>query len=487
MKLIKFKKFISVSVIFTLTLFNTFGQESWLKVLDNDASQASYQIEIHQNQFYILTGKIFNNTDQGSVVTQLNEEGEVNWSVNVPWIDCSPKAMHFMENSIFLFGNDNSDQSHFFMHEMSASNGDSIEMTIIDHSSLDLNNMHHIASARLNEKFMVAGSARNIDMGYSIIYVVDPISKVTDTLLIPSQSNLDSFIWDLNESIDGNLIVSIMEETIEGDNIRKILKIDSNYNTIWNYTSEHDFYNRSFPYTTELEDNRIAFTIGHTTTNTILHSIRAVNNDGSISWQFDHPISFDQLREIRHLKLAANGDILGCGIYANFAEDPVVNRVPYLFRMTSEGEMLWERAYIDLDLHGEAKWGVFSDVKELADGSLILLGQIQNENDDILLMKVGADGCLTENCNELQLITATSKIERDQRFINIFPNPTFEQIYIDTDISLRSIDIYNIYGQLVKSYEHEKKIDLSFLSPGLYLIQLIDLSDKSITQRIIIK
>ncbi len=56
--------------------------------------------------------------------------------------------------------------------------------------------------------------------------------------------------------------------------------------------------------------------------------------------------------------------------------------------------------------------------------------------------------------------------------ISIYPNPTSDYLNIDTE-SMEPVKIYNLTGQLVLSAESgNKKIDISALNAGTYLVQI---------------
>lgn len=58
--------------------------------------------------------------------------------------------------------------------------------------------------------------------------------------------------------------------------------------------------------------------------------------------------------------------------------------------------------------------------------------------------------------------------------ISFYPNPTQDKIYFTTEISnLKQIDIYNVLGQRIESYNPEEIIDFSHLKDGVYFLATI--------------
>lgn len=79
-----------------------------------------------------------------------------------------------------------------------------------------------------------------------------------------------------------------------------------------------------------------------------------------------------------------------------------------------------------------------------------------------------------DHCDEI--LATTEKSTNTQ--IVMFPNPAHTVLYIETDIAISQIDIFNQQGQLVKSSK-SRNISISELSNGLYFVKAI-LNDKSL-------
>ncbi len=66
---------------------------------------------------------------------------------------------------------------------------------------------------------------------------------------------------------------------------------------------------------------------------------------------------------------------------------------------------------------------------------------------------------------------AASNGRFDQNRVKIYPNPTSGLFYIDTDIAVRNIEVYNAMGQKVASTQH-KEVDLSNVARGAYIVRV---------------
>ncbi|MDN4012826.1 T9SS type A sorting domain-containing protein [Chryseobacterium gambrini] len=67
---------------------------------------------------------------------------------------------------------------------------------------------------------------------------------------------------------------------------------------------------------------------------------------------------------------------------------------------------------------------------------------------------------------------ATSDVRNGASAIQIFPNPVAEIIRISGIKDGKSVQIYNMAGQIVKSEEFNEKVNVSELSAGIYLLKI---------------
>ena len=100
-------------------------------------------------------------------------------------------------------------------------------------------------------------------------------------------------------------------------------------------------------------------------------------------------------------------------------------------------------------------------------------------------------GTMTLTYNSSTLSTKnTDELEN----ITVFPNPTSDKIVISNinGIDLKMVDIYNVYGKLVKrinpiSKTSELEIDLSNFSTNLYLLRLKTVEDQTKTYKLLVQ
>jgi hypothetical protein len=113
------------------------------------------------------------------------------------------------------------------------------------------------------------------------------------------------------------------------------------------------------------------------------------------------------VRKVKGYCETTNGDILGCGYYT---ELPGIIRAGWIFRLNREGDLLWQRYFIDYAQESPIpKEMVLTDILELESGEIMSAGYIGNiYNDpevgnrvdlDGLLIRTDSDGCLAKGCN----------------------------------------------------------------------------------------
>lgn len=75
---------------------------------------------------------------------------------------------------------------------------------------------------------------------------------------------------------------------------------------------------------------------------------------------------------------------------------------------------------------------------------------------------------------------STSVAEEDIADINIYPNPASDYFQLTENSSIKTIQIYDIVGKNVATYQHQSSgtYDISNLRDGLYVVRLLDVNGK---------
>lgn len=81
---------------------------------------------------------------------------------------------------------------------------------------------------------------------------------------------------------------------------------------------------------------------------------------------------------------------------------------------------------------------------------------------------------------------SSSDFAKNNKEINLFPNPANDFLNIETTLDLKSVEIYTIQGQKVVE-SNQKQINVSNLVEGIYLVKIKDSENNEVTKKIIIK
>jgi len=95
-----------------------------------------------------------------------------------------------------------------------------------------------------------------------------------------------------------------------------------------------------------------------------------------------------------------------------------------------------------------------------------------------------------DGCESAVQFTIIGLSEEDMERIKIYPNPASTEIYIDlTGINnqIESLRIVSIHGQVLKHYrKNDRKIDISALGEGVYILQIELVGGDQINRRVLI-
>ena len=92
---------------------------------------------------------------------------------------------------------------------------------------------------------------------------------------------------------------------------------------------------------------------------------------------------------------------------------------------------------------------------------------------------------IDENCDGLDAITSTSELFLSE--INIYPNPSPDYIFIDTELMNFGLTIYDMYGKQVLKEMNQRKLSVNNLIPGTYLLEVEDLKTEQKVFKKIVK
>jgi hypothetical protein len=161
---------------------------------------------------------------------------------------------------------------------------------------------------------------------------------------------------------------------------------------------------------------------------------------------------------------------------------------------TPDGELLWERTFVEIDPEdGESKGGAIWDVEELENGDLLGTGYLRNESWDVLLFKTDANGCIhEEDCDQVSVITTTKELSDQYTSVKIFPQPAIEnQVTLQIDEAVFSSDLqihcFDLQGRKLPISIDKITLQeyiISQLPKGISFLEIIDQNGKRIVEKI---
>ena len=83
-------------------------------------------------------------------------------------------------------------------------------------------------------------------------------------------------------------------------------------------------------------------------------------------------------------------------------------------------------------------------------------------------------------------IDETSVQEQDLQHVSLYPNPAKETVLID-GAKAAEVQVYNVFGQLVKTVKDSHEINMAGLPQGVYLLRIADTEGRSHTARVAVK
>lgn len=102
---------------------------------------------------------------------------------------------------------------------------------------------------------------------------------------------------------------------------------------------------------------------------------------------------------------------------------------------------------------------------------------------------IHSGGRVLLNCSASKLtVLGTLGIDENKKSIfTLYPNPVSDALYV-TGKEIDKIEIYNLIGaKVIETPRTDNMIDVSFLSPGMYIIRVTNILGNNESKKIIIK
>lgn len=256
-----------------------------------------------------------------------------------------------------------------------------------------------------------------------------------------------------------------------------------------------------------LDDGLIALNWIHDTLPLPADSVRYqdmliwMDQDGEIVREFFFPK--DRARNIHSMTKATNGDIIGAGSVSLY--DLELGQGGYVFRMSPNGTLRWERYLADVRFPIDNHF--FNDVIEAEDGGIVLTGSLQDSfpnadpfpnNPNIWLVKLDSTGCLEPGCGRFQVMGTTvntEEVHNSDNSLRLFPNPTasFTQLQWPPDTPLRyplNVQVYDLAGRSILQRQFTQAptvLQCQNWPPGYYAVHVRDQEGRQWVQKLVVR
>lgn len=513
---LKKQLYLRYCIIFCSSLiltYNTSAQERYAKILDfENLPQDSRNIIYDGKNYYIVYLQICIDSDGfllescgGYIKT--NKSGDIEHKNLIRSFKTSPNSIILENDKIFVSGSPYSKYDiprYFEVQEFSIYNHELLgtyQYKLNDSVEMRYNNLF---LKKYANNFILGGGGVSLpDLQAKSIFF--KLHNMQEDTLITKQFTLgfsgQSFIIDNHNRIICSFEDHISDKPKIGG---YIVKLDSNLNITWRYGIK-DIGSIHNPQSCEIDNNTVVMSLEDEVFFNI-PSLIAIKEDSTLAWKFRFPDRSSSVRRrLFRLKTASNGDILGVGIYGNTRANKETNiaGVPYVFRMSPNGRLLWEKAFYRTRETLDFCNGFLFDIIEDEEGYLMAVGGIDNyleydpvvfqgrEDPDILMIRMDSNGCIDDECAFLTNITPktsnTTEPPQNTSVTLLFPNPSNGLMYIDEPENVSKIEIFDFNGHLIKSIVNPTS-DISLLGvrAGLYVAHIYKSKGTKTIQKIVI-
>ncbi len=187
--------------------------------------------------------------------------------------------------------------------------------------------------------------------------------------------------------------------------------------------------------------------------------------------------------------LSTEEDVVAKGFIKNESDQEVTVKWSRNVVQLTDG---WDTAVCDKNLCYVPTYGATSE----ADGTNLVLAAGEESNFDIHVYPNGLEGAAiveltaTDVSNAENTVTGTFRFNQnttstfsiDKPDLKIYPNPTVNYISLSDTEQVDRLVIYNIVGRRVKMFDanYNNQYDVIDLPTGMYLVRLVDSSDRTI-------
>jgi hypothetical protein len=152
--------------------------------------------------------------------------------------------------------------------------------------------------------------------------------------------------------------------------------------------------------------------------------------------------------------LSNDGDVIGNHGSEDF----------WVLKIDSNGIIQWQKTL------GGSSWDDAYSIIQSFDGGYVIAGTSNSNNGDVSENHGLGDAWVVK----LDELTEIEHINSDKAGYILYPNPTKDELFIETNFLAREINIYNTAGILVSQPKQSanNRIDINYLAAGVYIIEV---------------
>lgn len=502
-------------LIFVVNFSSGFCQSRFAKIIDfENRPQGAKEIVKYKNNFFIHQTGICIDDDGNllevcSGVILIDEEANILDSVLIRRFSTGNESLVIdsAHNQLYFVGEEDvkNDYANAFTVNQINIEDLSIENSYTLHDGrAEKRKYFQLVATLFNNKLIVGGNSNELNN-----------QSIDGLIFLIDKNKIDTF-WAINFAlgnslgssfvdVNNQLTLSVLTQENALNEKAHILKYDKDLKIKWHWTSELT-KSTQIPYICELNSGNIVVALADKTFNNAV-KLQCVRLDKSIAWEFkfwDH--NTKTARNVYSLKKLKNGDFIGTGTYGNTSINVSsrILRVPYIFRMTSDGKLLWEKAfYRDRPVLDFCEGG-FQDVEENENGELIAVGDLRNyleydpivmqgrSDPDIFIVRMDANGCIDDQCEMLTKVLpdSTSNTQNPKPTYTealLHPNPSDGNLELLNNDAVSSVNFFSSQGVVIKSIHNPgKDIEVPDAPSGMYIAHILLKSGKMIKQKIVV-
>ena len=472
-------------ILLTLLSFSINGQDHYVTYIDIDNKpQIASQMMLHNDKIYLSSilgcGEEYK---QCSGLLNVNKEGKILRTLSIDSFSNNSDGLILYNDTILMSGEINMGKANGFTTFVLDKNLDLIKQ--INYNSEDTLHSNYICNNALliENKIVVSGSSFNDGYSEQIGQIFTMSDCKIDTNILIEVSAFSTRITNMHSTSLNDIILYISDTAsgIDKDSIH-LIKLDTSFNQTFEWSMEVP--RSHIPRGCVTQDDDMIITVPNYTWSSI-RDIWSISQIGQVNWRYKWPDTKGS-RNILRIEEATNQDLFVMGeiVTPNLFND--ARPTAFVMRLDAEGNEIWRRYFRSENEH-RALSGYVSDLEELENGDLLLTGKStrilygdgeERLDQDIFWARIGGDGCINGDCDEVYLISNTNDLLPAIVDISIHPNPTVDGLLtIDVnDHSVQSAWIYDLSGQLIIHQKLEygsTSISLEG-NNSIYLIRIVD-------------